>query len=257
MSNQSVDRSKAEDRRHHCRFPLNAPARLEREDGGTPITVQSDNISWGGACFVLPKHALPQAKSVKMILPWAQGSEFSATAEIVRSEALDDQRCRVAARFSSISTSDQHHLYKLLQVLQNAAGGEARLQAQLAPTLEVLFNDGNEIRAKLAELVAGRLSLTVFKHYEPDQSIRLIIGGLTDQRALRLRARVAEISRLSNAKELPWPIFDVNLHFEHPLDELKAAAVVAFGMARLVEPNHRPQDGRAAPESVRRTASAS
>jgi len=225
MSNRGRDGNDGNDRRNHQRLPMTIPVSLEVGEGAEPLTVENKDISWGGVRFVVPKNAIPNADSVTVKFPWSKGDRFTASAEVVRTEELDDEHALVAARFSSLSTSDQRRLEKLLTMLQGTTEGSAGHQAPLVPILEVLFSDLDEIRSKLAELAEGRLSVTVFESYEVNQSIRMILGGLSaDQPALRLRARVVQIETLTSETESAWPMFNLQVRFEHPLHELKAAA---------------------------------
>lgn len=225
MSSRAKDGNNASDRRNHHRLPMTIPVDLEISNGGEKLTVENKDISWGGVRFVVPKDAVPAADSVTVRFPWSKGERFSARAEVLRTEELDDGRAMVAARFSSISTADQRRLEKLLQMLQGSGEEETGRAVRLVPILEVLFSDADEIRSKLAELSQGRLSVTVFEAYEVNQSIRMILGGLAaDRPALRLRARVTQIENLTSETASGWPMFNLQLRFEHPEHELQAAA---------------------------------
>lgn len=223
MTNQSDDDNGRSNRRNHPRLEMTVPVSIDLGDGNS-IAVQNRDISWGGVRFVVPKTALPDASTVTVTFPWSKGDSFSARAEIVRREELDDEHAVVAARFSSLSAADQRRLEKLLTML-HAVGDETRHRREpLVPVLEVLFNDADEIRAKLDELTRGELLVTVFESYDEGQSIRLVIGGIGNQPALRLRARVKRVEYLTSETDSAWPMFTMALHFEHPVEELRAAA---------------------------------
>jgi hypothetical protein len=212
------------DRQQH-RLPMSLPLRLLLPDSGTSMTVQNQDISWGGVRFAAPKAALSAARSVMLEFPWANGDQFSAAAEVVRTESLDDKHDLVAARFSNLSASDQKRLKKLLSMLQatidQADGGRPE---PLVPVLEVLVGDVEEMRAMLAELAEGRLTITVVETYQINQSISLVLTDASDLPALQLRARVTDVEAVSTDSETAWPMFDMQLIFEHPLDELKRSA---------------------------------
>ncbi len=246
----------AQDRRNHYRFPLAITVRVEVGKKGPAILAQHHDISWGGVRLLVPRQALPRSGQIRITFPWAQGDQFSAVAEVVRTEPFDDQQDLVAARFSCLSTSDQRLLDKLLQMLQESGDDGTERKGLLVPVLEVLFSDPSEMRSKLAELAEGRLSVTVFERYELGQSIRLILGGTSDHKALRLRARVEQVTPVSAQADPTWPTFDLQLGFEHPLEELKSAAVVAFGMAWMMGGPSAPPRGEGVP-SVARMAVAS
>lgn len=224
MTNQSSDGQSWRNRRKHSRLPMTIQVGIKAETGETSLVVQNQDISWGGVRFLAPKGALDDLKSVTVTFPWSNGRQFSAVAEIVRKDRVDDEHTLVAARFSKLSTADQSRLEKLLQLLHGASRATSDQKLSMAPVLEILFSDIQEIYAKLAEIAEGRLSATVFESYEPGQSIRLVLGGIADVPALRLRARVvrADVVRSETASE--WPMFDLELRFEHPADELKSAA---------------------------------
>lgn len=227
MTSSTGEAANARNRRSHPRHQMTIPVSLDTGKG-RPLTVQNQDISWGGVRFVVPKEVLSDVESVTMTFPWTKGDSFSAAAEIVRTEDLDERHAVVAARFSSLSTADQRRLEKLLSMLQGG-GDERRRHEALAPVLEVLFSDADEIRAKLAEVATGRLSVTVFEAYEAGQSIRLVLGGIADQPALRLRARVSGAQYLTTGTDAAWPMFNLQLQFEHPSHELKVAADTLLG----------------------------
>jgi len=52
----------------------------------------------------------------------------------------------------------------------------------------------------------------------------VILSDPTDQPPMRLRARVIGIDSVPLGSDSAWPMFDVKLRIEHPLDELKVAA---------------------------------
>lgn len=209
--------------RYHCRLPLSLPIRLERADTGDSIVVQNRDISWGGVRFAAPKQTCAELGSVTLEFPWANGKQFSATAEIVRTEPYDDRQDLVAARFSNLSAKDQKRLEKLLQMLQSANEDDDQGQP-LAPVLEILVGDAAEMHAKLAELSEGHLSVTVVEAYHVNQSIQLIINDNSDRPPIKLRARVTKVAPVSLDTESTWSIFDLELRFEHPLDELTVTA---------------------------------
>jgi|GEM_PF-1566738 len=210
----------AADRRKQPRLSLTVPVRLESASGGS-LTVRTRDISWGGLGFIAPKNAVSNTDSVRILLPWSRGDQISAVAEVLRSESLDGERAILAARFVELSTSDHHRLEKLLQILRGRDQGAVEQGVPLVPMLEILFTDEVEIHEKLGEIADGRLSVVTFESYKPGQSIRLMLGGIADAPALRLRARVEGVDPTVGSD---WVMYDLDLIFEHPLAELKAAA---------------------------------
>ncbi|MEY6430893.1 PilZ domain-containing protein [Thioalkalicoccus limnaeus] len=225
------------ERRFHSRLPMKVSVRLVADGGDQPLVVQNQDISWGGVQFLVPRDALKERSSVTMAFPWAKGEQFSVEAEVVRTRNIDDGHALVAARFSNLSRADQKRLEKLLAMLHatnNQAAGHREDQSLLAPSLEILFNDLDDMQQQLAEIAKGRLSVTVFQAYEVNQSIRLTLAGIADLPALRLRARVKRVTALTTEAAQAFRMFDVDLSFEHPLLELEAA--VESLMKRLASP---------------------
>ncbi|AGA90700.1 PilZ domain-containing protein [Thioflavicoccus mobilis 8321] len=223
MAIQSSNGTNGPDRRRHLRLPMTIPVSIMARDGACH-TVQSQDISWGGVRFLAPKTALEGLKSVTVTFPWSNGTKFSAVAEVVRKDSADDERALVAARFSQLSTADQHRLEKLLRMLHGMDEQGDAPRIAMAPVLEIFFGDSDDIHVKLDEIIEGRLTATVFECYEPGQSIRLVLGGIADVPALRLRARVIKTKAVSINADSEWPLFKLELRFEHPAEELKAAA---------------------------------
>lgn len=217
--------------RRHLRLPIAMSLTLVFDDTGSSITVQGHDISWGGVRFSAPKLTFDVSDSVIVKLPWAKGAQFSAHAKIVRTESLDDHYDMIAARFSNLSAIDQKRLEKLLEMLretpeERSEGGRAERPASLVPMLEVFVGDAEEMRSKLAQLAEGHLSVHVVEveAYDIGHSIRVILSDPTDQPPMRLRARVIGIDSVPLGSDSAWPMFDVKLRIEHPLDELKVAA---------------------------------
>ncbi|MEY6431658.1 PilZ domain-containing protein [Thioalkalicoccus limnaeus] len=226
MAKEPSDKERKQGSRAHPRLAMTIPVRVDLPGGRESHLVQNQDISWGGVKFLVPKDAIHGVDSVTVTFPWSNGKKISADAEIVRTEQIDDQHALVAARFSSLSTRDQQRLERLLTMLQTTdqAPAESTPTDPMVPSLELLFDDEEEIRLKLAEIARGTLSITVFESYEPKQSIRFVLGGIGDIPALRLRARVEDVDILNTSSLSGWPMYQLRLGFEHPLSELRAAA---------------------------------
>jgi hypothetical protein len=224
MSNKEMDGSGVRRSRSQRRLTMTTPIRLKTGLNGETIPVENRDISWGGIRFSVPKGRMPETSSITIQFPWTQGDLLSVDAEILRTESLDEEHDLVAARFSSLSSADHRRLERLLEMLHSPTEGMSEQDVPLAPALEVMMSDPDEIQEKLEELGAGRMSVTVLETYEINQSIRLILGGVSTNRTLRLRARVADITPLMTEEDSAWPIYDLDLRFEHPIEELKAAA---------------------------------
>lgn len=229
MPNQATQDLQTREQRSHRRLPMTVPVTMELGGTSGPVTVQNKDISWGGIRFAVPRKAMPDGDSVTIKFPWTKGNQFSANAEVVRKESLDEHYDLVAARFSSLTTSDQRRLEKLLQMLQDAGEDPVGEQAPLVPVLEVLIGDAEEMRDRLDELAEGQIRVTVFEAYEVNQSIRFVLGELADDPALRLRARVTAVEPVVARTPSAWPVFEVRLQFEHPPHELRGAAASLMG----------------------------
>lgn len=218
-----IDLEGTSERRSHPRMSMTIPVQVEADDGSEPCVVQNQDISWGGVRFVAPKDAFLNAGSVRVTLPWSSGKKISAIAEVLRTERLDADHAMIAARFSELSTADHHRLEKLLKMLRVRANEASTQDVPLVPILEILFSDIQEIQEKLAEIEQGHIAVTTFESYEAGQSIRLVLGGIAAVPALRLRARVTHAELVSEMRGSDWSMYTLNLAFEHPIAELKAA----------------------------------
>lgn len=212
------------ERRSYPRLSMTIPLRLKPATGGATHTVENYDISWGGLRFIAPQSAVIDSELVTISLPWSSGKRITAEVRVLRKEPLDDGHCMVAGQFSELATSDNHRLEKLLQMLRGRDEDGGEKEASLVPILEILFDDVAEIREKLAEISEGRLSVTTFEPYKTRQSIRLVLGGVADAPALRLRAWVEEARAVSLNARSDWITYDLDLRFQHPLAELKAVA---------------------------------
>lgn len=219
---QATDGRMTSSRRRHFRVPMDIAVRLIAEDVGEQLFVQNRDISWGGVQFVLPKGSLAQTEPVRLIFPWSKGGKFVVDAEVLRINPLENGHTFVAARFSSISMNDQQRLEKLLRMLE--AVHKMPQGEELVPSLEVLFNDPQDMASKVAEVATGRLSVTVFSPYEVNQSICLVLVGITELPVLRLRARVNEVRIFVSEALAGRQAYELDLSFEHPLGELKRVA---------------------------------
>lgn len=214
----------AADRRKHLRLTVTIPVRLESAAGGASIAVENCDISWGGLRMIVPKSALLDAEVVTIRLPWTKTEQIAAKVKVLRRESLNDERCLLAGRFAELSTSAHHRLEKLLQLLRRADRAAPDQEVPLVPILEFLSDDVEEIREKLAGIGRGRLSVATLTSYTTGESIRLVLGGIADAPALRLRARVEKAQALNFELGPGCTLYDLDLRFEHPLDELKTAA---------------------------------
>lgn len=247
---RAADGGKAPNRRRHSRLPMDIPVRLVAEGVGAPLVVQNQDISWGGVQFIVSQGTLAQAETVTLTFPWAKGEQFIVRADVVRVEPLGDGRALVAARFSSLSTVDQQRLEKLLRMLDGANRKPDAEADELVPSLEVLFNDPEDMSNKLAEIAGGRLSITAFRAYQVHQSIRLVLGGVAQLPVLRLRARVAGVTALAPETAPDWEVYQLDLVFEHPDEELKRIAESFIRRLSQIEPSSTAEWSFSADHSV-------
>ncbi|MBK1718282.1 PilZ domain-containing protein [Thiocystis violacea] len=213
------------EKRSQRRLGLGISIQVMLPDSDRPITVEDQEISWGGAQFITSDPGVRDGGRLGLILPWVGGQSFSIEAEVVRRERLDDGRHRVAVRFSSLSQRSEFRLEKLLDLL--AEREERQTACHSTPTmerLELIFDDEAEMREKLAQIADGHLFVTVFGAYEIDQSILLVIGGTKDFPGFHLRARV-NAQAVERAPRNGWiHLVRLDLKFEHPREELRHLA---------------------------------
>lgn len=210
-----------ENNRTQPRTQVKTPVRVSLPESDEVLTVTNQDLSWGGASFLLPRQALRVNDAITIEYPWTHGKFVSARAEVLRTQVMDDGQCLVAVRFSSMSPRNQDRLERLLaMLLEKKSDGQGSVP-HLSAKLEILFNDSDDMMSTLSELKSSRLSVTTFQPYRTNQSIQLAVAGVTDLPALNLRARVvscrAEETGIAGMEEL----FEIDLELEHSTQHLK------------------------------------
>lgn len=211
------------DRRVQSRFSVETQVMLARRAGGEKIAVQNRDLSWGGASLILPAGASDVGDSVVLEFPWCQNGSFSARAEVAWTRPVEDGRCIAGVRFSKLLVRDEDRLERLLSMLADP-GRPDQPPLSLTERLELVFNDGDDMRATLEDLREGHMKVTSFRRYDLDQSILFALGGHGKPPVLRLRARVIGRSPAVVGKDCGEPgVYPIELAFEHPLDDLRRA----------------------------------
>ncbi|MCG6896906.1 MAG: PilZ domain-containing protein [Thiocapsa sp.] len=224
MATPSPDQS-SQDRRSHRRLGTGIQIRVALPGSAESIAAENRDISWGGAQFLTSDPAILDAEQVTLTFPWGTSRSFSADAQVVRRETLEDGSIRVGVRFCGLSTQSHRRLEKLLHLLAKTDPEAQRVQetvekAPLVKVLEVLFTEIDEVRHVLKQIRDGRLSVTVFGAYQTGQSIVFSIAGTKDFPNLRLRARVNAQEPVHVASSDWADLVSLDLRFEHSLDDL-------------------------------------
>lgn len=211
-------------RRTQTRIRVQIPIKVIIPGIAEPVTALNEDISWGGALFVIA-NPLPEGTDLlRIVLPWKKDDQITAEARFLRSRTLENGRYLIAVRFVSLSPRSQSRLEKLLNMLGAGAKANDGGSGGLVKELEITVHDTEELRDLLAQITEGRYTVTVFDAYEADQSIRLSITGTNDLPGIRLRTRVAAVEK-SHAKGFEWAdLYTLTLEFEHPRKSLKALA---------------------------------
>lgn len=221
MLTPSADQS-AQERRSHRRLGTGLEIDVTLPGVAKPISAENRDISWGGAQFVTRDPAIMDAEQVTLTFPWRGSRSFSADAQVVRRETLEDGSIRVGARFRGLSTQSHRRLEKLLDLLAKSDPQPQGTQgkAPLVKVLEVVFDEVEEVRRALKQIRHGQYSVTAFGAYETGQSILLSIAGTTDLPNLRLRALVNAQEPVSLASSEWADLVSLDLRFEQSREDL-------------------------------------
>ncbi len=225
----TMEQDKRTQTRVQVNFPISVTAQDKEQD--KLITARSEDLSWGGARFIIPEPTLQVGDQVRVQLPWANGSSISAYVKVLRTDPIAEGGYIVASRFSSLSPRSEQRLARLLEMLvakQSEPGVDC---APFAERLEILFNDAEDMQTTLSEILKGELWVTSFRRYTEDQTIQLALGGTSDLPSLTLRARVFQQKAFNQGKTDWAGLCLIGLKFEHSLRELEA--VVDYMMDKL------------------------
>lgn len=222
--------SVVQERRTQTRIRLEIPIKLSVRGLDEPITAVSQDISWGGMLFILSDPLPKGTRSLRIVLPWAKDKQITALASLLRARKLLDGRFLVATRFLSLTPRSQSRLERLLKMLIDSANAEAeRYPPQLVKELEVVANDGEDLRSMLEQIATGRITVTVFDSYELNQSIRFSIEGTAHLAGIRLRARVSQVEQKTAPGFEHAHLYAVTLDFEHPRDSIATIVDLILG----------------------------
>jgi len=233
MSTQEADQA-IHERRSQRRLGARIEISVSLPGSSDTIVAENEDISWGGAQFMTSDPAIRNAERLTLTFPWRQHDSFCADAEVVRREIRAVGLIRGGARFCSLSHQSHRRLERLLELLSkteqtddHAEPGAAR--ASVVKTLEILFNEPDEMREMLAQVQDGQVSTTVFGTFRTGQSILFAMAGTRDLPSLRLRARVIGQTPLEIADSGWAELANVDLVFEHSRDDLARFVGLALG----------------------------
>ena len=184
-----------------------------------PVSAKLENISWGGAAFVIEAE-VESGDLLKVILPRPQGGSIAVEAGVLRAWEHPCGTGRgVSVRFSSLNTRDEEKLEDILEHMAQSAEDEGqRSHARLAQRLDIEFNGIHELQSTLDDISAGGLGITVPNPLPVGQSLQTVISTIDGSCSLKLRARVV---RQKPMKVRNTEFYRVGLKFEHPTEELK------------------------------------
>ena len=184
-----------------------------------PVSAKLENISWGGAAFVIEAE-VESGDLLRVILPRPQGGSIAVEAGVLRAWEHPCGTGRgVSVRFSSLNTRDEQKLEDILEHMAQSAEDEGqRSHARLAQRLDIEFNGIHELQSTLDDISAGGLGITVPNPLPVGQSLQTVISTIDGSCSLKLRARVV---RQKPMKVRNTEFYRVGLKFEHPTEELK------------------------------------
>ncbi|MBK1693279.1 pilus assembly protein PilZ [Chromatium weissei] len=219
---QAPSESSISERRTQTRIQVNIPIRVTFSRMTESMHAINQDLSWGGALFIINEQPPQETGSVRLVLPWKQGEKITADAQLVRVKRLQNGTYLIAVRFYSLSPRSHARLEKLLKMLN---GGQSSMIAEdssgLVRDLEITVVDTNELRRMLAQIATGEHKVTVSSAYEENQSIRLSIAGTRGLPVIRLRARVIGVQKV-HSNYFDWTdLYTLKLAFEHPKDSIR------------------------------------
>jgi hypothetical protein len=211
-------------RRGHPRFVVNAQVAVASDSVDEPMIARALNLSWGGACLAIPKqYSIPDDRAL-LRFPLDRGSSFSANTQVTWKRQLDDTRCLVGVRFTSLRVCDHEKLERLLSILVRSRDTDERAMP-ITDGLEVCFLDREEMLSFLERIRHGGLQTAVFKPLQPDERIRLVVTAFGNLPRLVLRARVLWQKPFGPATPgEPSGIFKTELMLDHPVEDLRRIA---------------------------------
>ncbi|QGU32833.1 hypothetical protein E6P07_07465 [Thermochromatium tepidum ATCC 43061] len=209
------------EKRSQRRVGLEIPIKVCRPGSNTAITAHYQDLSWAGASFITNDISIQPGDRLILYFPWTNRQSFTIEADVMRCETLEAERHRVAVRFTTVGHQDNQRLTKLIELLSSGQPEVSQGTPPFVPTLELVFDDQEEMRQKLSEIALGGVSITAFGAYQIGQSLLLSVGYPDDFQTLRLRARVKSQSIEDPGDSLRPCLVTLELAFEHPLDELQ------------------------------------
>lgn len=215
-----------QEKRLQRRVGIEVPIQVSRPGSDAPIAARYQDLSWGGASFVTSDLSIRDAQRLTLHLPWTNGRCFQIEAEVVRCEPLAPRCQRVAVRFAMVGHQDDQRLEKLIELLSGGAANTAATPTR--PLLELVLDDDEEMRDKLAQIAEGRLCISAFGDYRVGQSLLLLIEHADDCPGLRLRARVKAQSVAKQRESVQPRLVNLELEFEHPPEELRKLAQLSM-----------------------------
>ncbi len=218
INSDNPDAPRAENRKQF-RINVNSPIKVLWPDASLPVEATLENISWGGAVIHVAQTKAEAGDTFRILLPSARSGSIPIEASVLRTWALPEGHgVAIAARFSSLRTSDETELELFLERLAQSADHQGqRNNARLTQRLDIEYNDIEELEATLDDISAGGLGITVPEPLQIGQSLQAVISTLDGSCSLKLRARVV---RQDAIKIRNIEFYRAGLKFEHPSEEL-------------------------------------
>ncbi len=225
----SVDEVAREERKQP-RVLLSVPIQVSNASGSVTTTGTLTNISWGGAAFHVREPVGAVDETLKLALKVHDGEAITLVGQVLRLWQTPLGQ-GVVMRFTSLSTEDDERFERLLLgLLREGVGGGQRREPRLAQRLEIQYGDDDELQAVLHDISQGGMRVTMPEPLSLNQSVQVVISDATDERPIKLRARVVhqDATQVSGVD-----LYQVGLEFEHPDAALKRR--VNHMMERLIQ----------------------
>ena len=214
-------------RRTMPRFHIEGQVALELAGTEERVIGRLLNLSWGGACLLVPHLPLQVGDDIVLNLPMPQAKTFLARAQVAWRQQINDQQTLVGVNFSSLPIRDHQKLERVLATLARPQGGTSFVVASAA-CLEICFLDHHEKDAFLEKIRTGAFHTCLFQPFQAGERLRLVVNGPDDLPKLLLRGRISwqKPFKYTNGPEVSG-IFETQLTFDHPTEELQRTARTA------------------------------
>jgi len=92
MMSQTENEPSVSDRRTQTRIQIQTPIKVTLPGSDKAVTALNQDISWGGALFIISMPLPEQTGSMRIDFPWKRGEYITAEARLLRAKPLEDGR---------------------------------------------------------------------------------------------------------------------------------------------------------------------